>query len=147
MKIIFIFRTLFTVILNGELSAFSLLTQNHRIYRGGEYGVQYARRVAVDYVKQVIYVIASLKPDIYTKSLVQLDYNDTSLTILYKAPKYMESYGLDVFKDTVIWDMGYSYTNNSIYSCKPSPTCKNMKLLYTATEVRINNCLKTFRML
>lgn len=112
-----------------------MITKKHRTYRGGQHGLQKARRVAVDYGNQLLYVITTLRSDgVY--SIVKLDYDDTDLTILYRDPNLKEPTGLDVFNDTVIWAFqnGPSY----IYSCKPSPTCNhdNMQLLYEEKEVR-----------
>lgn len=124
--------------ISGTLTGFSLVTQSYRTYKGGRYGLHGVWRVGVDCVNQLIYVITRLTEDNNTRYLVQLDYNDTTLTILLKDTELINSYGLDVFNGTVIWDVFSSSPRNStIYSCKPSPTCnqKNIKRLYTAPDV------------
>lgn len=136
---------MFAVFGNGTLRGFSLDTQSYRTYKGGRYGLHNSRRVAVDCESQLIYVNTQLTADSSTTYLAQLDYDDTTLTVLHKGTELKEPLGLDVFKGTVIW-IGYSSSTGtrSIYSCKPSPTCnhENIKLLYRTTDVSTWNSLK-----
>lgn len=129
---------MFTVYQNGSLHAYALITEKHRIYQGGEYGLQNVLRVAVDYQNQLIYVIAGLSlRDKTLNHIVKLNYKDTAMTILYSGPKVQTPFGLDVFHGFVIWNMWYNNTNSRIYKCRPSPKCnrENTEVLYSTTDV------------
>lgn len=132
----FIFRTLFTVFENGTLVSFSLLNEELHTFKGGKYSLQTVRRVAVDYEHQLIYVIASLNADNNTYCLVRMDYTDTAFTILLREPRLEESYGLLVFKDSVVWDI-WSGSESTLYICKMTPTCKqdDVSVLHTISDV------------
>lgn len=134
----FSFRTLFIIFSNGKLSSISLDTQNHRTYKGGNYGLVYAERVAVEVESQLIYAVA-YPTNKSLRHLVTLDYNDTALNILHIVPsEYLFWHALDVFKDTVIWALHDDlFGNTTVYICKPSPTCnsENIEPLYSTKNV------------
>lgn len=118
--------------------SFSLLNNDLYTFKGGKYGLQKVRRVALDYKKQLIYVITSLTADNDTYFLVKMDYTDTILTILLREPKLGKSYGLDVFEDSVVWDDG-NESASTLYICKITPTCKqdDVSVLHTTSDVSL----------
>lgn len=120
---------MFTVFYNGTLSSFSLLTQEIRTYKGGDYRLLDVCRVALDLDNQRIYVTARLAAsDSNTRYLVRLDYADTVMTIVYQGAELDDPFGLDVFKESVVWGEG-----NTIYICKLTAICehKDVKVLHS----------------
>lgn len=131
---------MFTAFYNGTLSSFSLLTEEIHTYKGGEYGLQDVQRVALDYDNRMIYVTAHLAAsDHGTRYLVRLDYADTVMTIVYQGPELDDPFGLDVFKESIVW---VEDKDNTIYICKLTATCdqKDVKVLHSGpSEVSTQN--------
>lgn len=57
-KLVLIFRMLFTVFVGGTVIRFSLQKQEYHIYTGGNSNMHDVRKLAVDYENQLIYIIA-----------------------------------------------------------------------------------------
>lgn len=125
---------MFTTFRNGTLISFSLLTRKHLIYKGGKYDLQNVHRIAIDYNNQLVYAIASLTA-VDTPCLVRLDYAGTALIILFRGPEINASYGLDIFKNFVVWE-NEGNGKVTIYLCELSPICKqeNIKQLYSSNS-------------
>lgn len=120
--------------------SFSLLNNDLYTFKGGKYGLQKVRQVALDYKKQLIYVITSLTADNDTYVLVRMDYTDTVLTILLREPKLSLSDGLDVFEDSLVWEEWNKSTYTStLCICKMTPTCKpeDVNVLHTISDVSL----------
>lgn len=133
----FIFRILFTAFKNDTLISYSLRTKEFHTYKG----LRIVEKVALDYVNQMIYVIAFLNAsDSSKRHIVRLDYADTIMSIVYQGHGSYEPYGLDVFEESIVWKYF-----KIMYICKLTPNCeqKNVKKLYEDPEVRTSSSFKT----
>lgn len=110
------------------LYMFSLPNNGSDIKEVKEYDVQgVIYNVVVDLHSQMIYVVYHPQPN--DVCLVRFDYAENNKMVLHEGDDLSNQNGMDVFNGSIVW-----FRENTIYICKPNPTCsgQNMYKVHTS---------------